>query len=335
MVSYKYFDIASELLSNMYKSQASTYSLLSGASDYIKFFCQTLVKKYNIKRDDSVLEIGCNDGELLNEIRSQAKCKVYGIEPSGQFKEVWKERHIRIINDFFSNNIIGKISKIDFRIIVFRHVFEHIHDPKHFFSIVDKLSNENSIIIIEVPYLDTIIKNKRYENISYSHLNYFSLQPLKNLANQFGYNLIHFEKADTDGGSVVVHLNKQEKEIDITDNKEFTLYDLSLFIKNIKHAQSIIHQKLKSFNKSELVAYGAGAKGPHLLYLFELQKYISVVIDDNLSFENSYIAGSDVIIKSPEYLKYHPIKAVVNFAPTHRELIKSKIDPQIELIDLI
>jgi hypothetical protein len=54
-----------------------------------------------------------------------------------------------------------------------------------------------------------------------------------------------------------------------------------------------------------------------------------------LSFENSYIAGSDVIIKSPEYLKNHAIKAVVNFAPTHRELIKSKIDPQLELIDLI
>ena len=335
MVSYKYFDIASKLLSDMYKSQASTYSLLSGASDYIKKFCQKLVKKYNIKRDDSVLEIGCNDGELLNEIRSQAKCKVYGIEPSGKFEKIWKARNLKIINDFFSDNIIGKFSKIDFRIIVFRHVFEHILDPKHFFSIVHKLSNENSIIIIEVPYLDTIIKNKRYENISYSHLNYFSLRPLKNLANQFGYNLIHFEKADTDGGSIVVHLSRQDKEIDITHNAEFSLNDLTFFINNIRHTKDIIHQKLNSFSKSDIVAYGAGAKGPHLLYLFELQKYISAVIDDNLSFENNYIAGSDVIIKSPEHLKDHAIKAVVNFAPTHRELIKSKVDPKLKFIDLI
>jgi SAM-dependent methyltransferase len=319
----------------MYKSQASTYSLLSGTSDYIKSFCQKLIKKYTIKTNDSVLEIGCNDGELLNEIRTQANCKVYGIEPSGQFEEIWKARNLEIINDFFSDDIVEKFSEIDFRIILFRHVFEHILDPKNFFSIVHKLSNENSIIIIEVPYLDTIIKNKRYENISYSHLNYFSLRPLKNLANQFDYNLIHFEKTDTDGGSIVVHFSKQEKEIDITSIEEFSLNDLILFIKDIKHRKDIIHQKLNSFSKSDIVAYGAGAKGPHLLYLFELQKYISVVIDDNLSFENNYIAGSDVIIKSPEYLKYHSIKAVVNFAPTHRGLIKSKIDPRLELIDLI
>jgi 2-polyprenyl-3-methyl-5-hydroxy-6-metoxy-1,4-benzoquinol methylase len=335
MVSYKYFNIASELLSDMYKSQASTYSLLSGASDYTKSLCRKLVKKYNIKRDDSILEIGCNDGELLNEIRAQAKCKVRGIEPSGQFEKIWKTRNLEIINDFLSDNIIEKISGTDFRIIIFRHVFEHILDPKHFFSIVHKLSNKNSIIIIEVPYLDTIIKNKRYENISYSHLNYFSLRPLKNLAKQFGYKLIHFEKADTDGGSIVVHLSRQEKEIDIANNKEFSLFDLTLFIKNIRYTKSKIHQKLNSFSKSEIVAYGAGAKGPHLLYLFELQKYISAVIDDNLDFENKYIAGSDILIKTPEYLKDHSIKAVVNFAPTHRELIKSKVDPKLEFIDLI
>ena len=260
---------------------------------------------------------------------------MHGIEPSGKFEKIWKARNIKIINDFFTDNIIGKFSKIDFRIIVFRHVFEHILDPKHFFSIVHKLSNENSIIIIEVPYLDTIIKNKRYENISYSHLNYFSLRPLKNLANQFGYNLIHFEKADTDGGSIVVHLSRQDKEIDITHNAGFSLNDLTFFINNIRQAKNIIHQKLNSFSKSEIIAYGAGAKGPHLLYLFELQKYISAVIDDNLSFKNNYIAGSDVIIKSPEHLKDHAIKAVVNFAPTHRELIKSKVDPKLKFIDLI
>ncbi|MBI9112702.1 class I SAM-dependent methyltransferase [Maridesulfovibrio ferrireducens] len=334
MVSYHYFDEASSLLDKMYASQPSTYSLLSGASDYIKNFCKSLISKYNIQKDDNILEIGCNDGELLHEIKSQSKCNVLGIEPSSSFTTIWKDRKLNIINTFFSDETVTELANQQFKIITFRHVFEHIKEPQDFFANVAKLAQDETIIVIEVPYLKTIIDNERYENTSYSHLNYFSIRPLTVLAKQYGFHIIHQETAVTDGGSLVVHLSRQNKQNNSFDDN-ITAEQLTTFVSNLDTKKEKIHALIKKYSKNEIVAYGAGAKGPHLMYLFDLNNYLSYIVDDNTSFAGQYIAGTDVQVQPTSFLQNKNIKAVINFAPTHSKLIKSKVPQSLKFIDLI
>ena len=73
-----------------------------------------------------VLDIGCNDGSLLNFFKKEGAITI-GVEPTDACKKIKKNK---IYNDFFSKKIAldikKKYSNVD--IIVFTNVFAHIND---------------------------------------------------------------------------------------------------------------------------------------------------------------------------------------------------------------
>ena len=90
------------------------YDYLSSSSralsNHYKKLIKIVTKKEKLKRDDTVMDIGCNDGILLNHYPNYMK-NIIGIEPSNAINHINKK--IIPLKQFFNfKNSIKYLKKI-------------------------------------------------------------------------------------------------------------------------------------------------------------------------------------------------------------------------------
>ena len=115
----------SDLFPNSYHYRSRfTADVLRGNADLV---C-SLEAKVGSLQGLKVLDIGCNDGSLLDEFLIRKSITI-GVEPTNAHKDAEGRGH-NIINNFFTSEVANKIindyGKID--IITFTNVFAHIED---------------------------------------------------------------------------------------------------------------------------------------------------------------------------------------------------------------
>ena len=69
MVTYQWFDEASEVLDRLYSGHFATYYFTQKMSEYMSSFVKNLTTKYSLNKDSNILELGCNSGRMLNMFR--------------------------------------------------------------------------------------------------------------------------------------------------------------------------------------------------------------------------------------------------------------------------
>lgn len=334
MTHYRLVNEADAILDKLYAEQPATYSLLSSVNPYLTELASSLSSAHQLNEKSSVLEIGCNDGELLSIFKETYGCEVTGVEPGHLFKEAWAERDLNVINSYFDSDIAAQLKSNSYDLIVIRHVLEHIKAPVAFLANVAKLVSPETLLVIESPYLPAIIKKRRFENMSYSHLNYFTTKAVNTIVKTFQLGITTANEVETDGGSIVLSIRRG-----ITTPSELidsiTGGDLDDFMEHQSAHGEHLHSLLKEFSEEEVVGYGAGAKGPHLVALFGLDKYISRVIDDNQAYRGRFIAGTRAQVVSRDEIDFDRIKLVLNLAPTHSEAVRSKLKSTIKMTDIV
>ena len=89
------------------KLMFTDYDYLSSSSHALKIHYKNLVryieKKFHLLNDDLMVDIGCNDGILLNNFSSNFK-NLVGVEPSNASNYITDKRII-LYNNFFSKKI--------------------------------------------------------------------------------------------------------------------------------------------------------------------------------------------------------------------------------------
>lgn len=321
-----------EILDDFYKSQPSTYGLLPPADAYLT----SLAKRICEQADSSgaVLEIGCNDGALLCEFKTKHAHEVIGVEPSRGFQDIWDQRGLSVINGFFSADVIPELQGREIAAIVIRHVLEHIADPVDLLANVAQLMGDKTLLVIESPYLPTVIEKGRFENISYAHLNHFTTRAIDCMCAPLGIGIGSVDLVDTDGGSFVAYLRKGTVTPDgILDS--VTGDDLQRFLVRMQQNGDRIRDALSGFSPNEVVGYGAGAKGPFLVSLYELGPMLHAVVDDNVSFHDQYLAGTGTRIVPSSVLEDDAVKAVLILAPTHADSILASLPAGKTAINII
>ena len=153
---------------------------------------EKIVKNYGVFSNDTVLDIGCNDGILLNHYPNNFS-NVIGIEPSDASKHI-KQKRIKLINNFFnyktSKNYLKKYAKP--KIITITNVLAQIDNLNELGKGLNNIINKESLIIIEFPYLLDMINKGLFDLIYHEHLSYFALTPLKFLFVQIWYKNFKF-----------------------------------------------------------------------------------------------------------------------------------------------
>jgi 2-polyprenyl-3-methyl-5-hydroxy-6-metoxy-1,4-benzoquinol methylase len=114
--------IKSEELYRDYNFWFSDWKPQSHVYDEIK-----LIERH-IQKDDLVLEIGCNDGMFLSEMKDRGFIRLIGVKPNQICFQRATEKGLHLYNDFFdatmAEDILQQHGKAQF--IVIWQVMEHI-----------------------------------------------------------------------------------------------------------------------------------------------------------------------------------------------------------------
>jgi len=201
----------------------------------------SIIKKYGKLKNKKVLDIGCNDGTLLNFFYKE-KAKTYGVEPTNAFKEANKKHEI--INGFFNYNtaklIKKKFKEIDY--ITFTNVFAHINNLDETLQSLKILISNNTKVIIENHYLGSVINKLQIDTFYHEHPRTYSFKSLLNICNKLNLNIEHFEFPKRYGGNIRVFMGNDV----LVKNFNNILKKESNFFKHLKNIQkNIKNWKLK------------------------------------------------------------------------------------------
>jgi len=260
---------------------------------------ESLVLAAELQSEDRVLDIGCNDGIMLDAYeRFLNKDQRVGVDPSSACllaKEKGYHAYQSPINVDLANDICSDIQG-KFKIITATNVFAHIDNIHEVVESIKVLLDEDGIFVIEAPYLFDMLQSGYFDVIYHEHYSYLSLAPINMLFEKYGFSVFNVEKSDVaaSGPSVRYFISWSGKKA-VNKNVQLMLQDerklidkniLDSFSRNVKRWKekllNIIQNELKNGGKVGFI--GAPAKGNTLLnYLFEDP------IDGMLQAMNAYL----------------------------------------------
>ena len=209
------------LFTNSYHYRARmTGSVLSGMADFVEG-CEN---RFGSLHGKVVLDIGCNDGSLLDFFKIKG-CKTVGIEPTGAALE---SKH-PTINEYFDNRSAYQVMSLAGKpdLIVFTNVFAHIEDLPSLINNLKILSHENTKIVIENHYLGAIFNGGQFDTFYHEHPRTYSFRSFEFIAKSLEMNVLDAEFVSRYGGNIRVYLGVGDKKHLDIDESHFS----SAFVK--------------------------------------------------------------------------------------------------------
>lgn len=278
-----------------------------------------LIEGQNILNDDDIiLDIGSNDGTLLNMFDPK-KYNLVGIDPTAsKFKEYYST-NINVIPKFFSKNIFTEYyDKQKAKIITSIAMFYDLDSPLTFMKEVYDILDQDGIWIIEHSYLPMMLNFLTYDTICHEHIEYYRMKQIKWMADRVGFNIAFATNNYINGGSIMIILHKNKSDdfyvnkflnIEII-NKLDTINPYKVFANNVlNHKKTLINLiKQLNYNHKTVCGLGASTKGNVILqYCGFTKDDIKCIAEVNKDKFGHFTPGTNIpILSEEEVFKMNP-----------------------------
>ncbi len=311
-----------------------------GVKHYAEF-ANSIVKDFNLNKNDLVVDIGSNTGVLLNAFKKN-KLKVAGIDPAPNICKIAIKRGIPTINNFFNlssvNKIIKKYGKA--KIITGTNVFAHVHDLRTFIKNIKKLiSNKKGIFVIEVPHFLHLIKYLAYDTVYHEHLSYITVKPLIIFFKKFKLEIIDIQQKDIHGGSIRIFVSGKgnykiknsvkkicelENKAKLNSREMLENFQKKVILNRIQLISLLAKLKKK---KKRIVILSAPAKGMTLINYSKIDRdFIDYATEKSAIKLGLYTPGGNIpVFPDSKILKSQPDYALLLAWNFSKEIIKNNI----------
>lgn len=295
------------------KSYPYTSSTTKILRDNFKDLANKCFSNFSIFKNDLILDIGSNDGNLLSNFKK--KMKVVGITPENIGKLAIK-KGIPTILDYFNNKSSNKFLE-NFgkaKIITATNVFAHIDNPNELTKNVKKCLADDGIFIVEIHYATSLIKTLQYDTIYHEHMRYYTLYSLIKLLNKNGLYIFDAELIPTHGGSLRIYSSKvkikktnQIKNILKDEKKYLTKNKILEFVKKVHHSKFSLLKIIKEIKirNKKIFAVGAPSRATTLVNFVGLDNYsIDYILEKSGSHKiGKHMPGTNIPVVDENILR--------------------------------
>lgn len=258
-----------------------------------------------LDKDDLVVDIGSNDGILLKPFKA-AGARVLGVEPALPIAAAANANGITTIADYFNVVVADEILRGNgpATLVTMTNVFAHVDYLEEILAGVKKILHPKwGKLIIEVPYLPTMIESGTFDLIYHEHLSYFTKNTIQRTLERYGFRVESIDMVAVHGGSMRV--TASVGAIRVTDVSYIEDRDIteSLLFKSFpdivdKNRAKTVTTLLKIMQDGgRIIGYGAPAKASTLLNYYRLDQFhIKFIIDDSPAKQGKMIPGARIPI---------------------------------------
>ena len=324
------------------------YWYKSGISSTLKADLKDIAEKSMIlcppEKGDIVLDIGCNDGTLL-DFYDKKNLNLVGFEPS---KNVARESELKgyhVITDFFNaEDFVKDFGIKKAKVITAISMFYDLEDPNRFVRDIVSVLDKDGLLIIQQNYLLTMLEQNAFDNVCHEHREYYSLTSLKKLLENYGLEIFDLEQNSINGGSVrtyikfkengtmkgfpgsedrIRNLIEKEKQVGLDTAKPYL--DFASRIEGIKTEIMSFLKQEKERGKTIWI-YGASIRGNVILQYFGLgPDLIDCIADMNSDKWGKKTVGTLIPIDSPKSMREaNPNYLLVNTWHFLDEIVKQE-----------
>src|SRR3989441_5079840 len=184
-------------------------STSTSMATHFEKFAHQVIADYLPPHDPFVVEIGCNDGILLEQF-AQVRIRHLGIEPSANVAQVAINKGLRTLLRYFDEDlareIVAEYGQAD--AVLGANVLCHIPYLHSVVAGIKTLLKPGGVLVFEDPYLGDILEQTSYDQIYDEHAFYFSVTSVRFLFERHGLEVVEVRPENVHGGSmryVVAH----------------------------------------------------------------------------------------------------------------------------------
>jgi 2-polyprenyl-3-methyl-5-hydroxy-6-metoxy-1,4-benzoquinol methylase len=296
-------DLLERIYAQIYKSYAPA-GLSGFQKRYTKYVSDWLIKV--LPKKSKILEIGCHDGFLLNELRSVGH-QCVGVEPSPSANYAIETYKLDVRNQFFSDGIF---EDEEFDVIIMRHVVEHVPDPVKFVKSAVKSLKKGGIAYIEVPNSQWCVENCYFPEFHVDHISYFTMNSFIRLLEMTGLSkILHIESfnAYMRFPFLMALVNKAEHSYVAPNSyfgdKGFLNFSINESIKNFSNKFDVYMKALNRLkNLGSLAVWGSGSIGTQYAIDGSLSIKDSIYVDPNLISQGLKLSVTGHLVNHPDVL---------------------------------
>lgn len=285
----------------------------------------------DLKQNDIVVDIGCNDGTLLSSYKTAGLMRV-GFDPVKPFVKYFRKTltsakisSYKHFSDFFSSApFLKHFENKKAKIVTAISMFYDLDVPNKFLNDVKEILHPEGLFVIQQNYLAGMLTQCAFDNIVHEHLEYYSLESLENLLRKHGLEIFDVQQTDINGGSFRTFIRFKNHKIYSKDGfkrvramrrleKKLSLGHKQVYL-DFAGKVNGLRYSLKSFIKAEvkkgkkIYIYGASTRGNTLIQACGLDhRFITAASERNKEKWGKKIASVGIpIISEEQARKDHP-----------------------------
>ena len=318
------------------------YAFFSSTStrmaEHFRQFATTVMDDYFVSADPFVVEIGSNDGIMLQNF-AKANIRHLGIEPSANVAEVARAKGIQTICEFFDENLARKIVAQHGQADAFLGANVMCHLP-YLHSVaagIKILLKPGGVLVFEDPYLGDIVEKTSYDQIYDEHAFYFSVTSISNLFEQHDLEVVDAIPQNVHGGSmryVIAHKGARKPSPSVAARRAkedaMGLREPATYERlrgNIERSRGDLMSLLRDLKRQgkRVVGYGATSKSTTVTNYCGITPDLIEFISDTTPIKQGKLSpGAHIPVRPYEEFAAHYPDYALLFAWNHGEEIIEK-----------
>jgi methylation protein EvaC len=288
--------------------------------------------------DPLVVEIGCNDGILLEHFGRNG-IRHLGVDPAGNVLADAADKGLRVRQAFFNAGTAAEIEAEHglAEVIVAANVVCHVADIHSLFTGVRRLLEPSGLFIFEDPYVGAILEQNALDQIYDEHVFYFSVLSVTRLAAMHGLEVLDVCPQAVHGGELRYYLGVVGAHAPAPAVNDWLDRERRLGLESpvpyeafARRAAGIRDSLRETINRIVsdgrcIAGYGATSKSSTIINYCGLgPDQIGYIADVTPGKQGKLTPGAHVPVRPSEYFRSHPPDYAILFAWNHAREILAK-----------
>ena len=250
------------------------------------------------------IDIGCNDGTLMEHLRRAGYAKVVGLEPNAVAADIARSKGYGVYTGYLDQQQAERIvaEQGAFDTLFLRHVVEHVSDLDGFFAGVRALLRDDGLLVLELPDVEESFARGSPAILWEEHVNYFTRTLAEHLLKRFGFQVCDRRSYVFGGGSMAFVAQKKAAPVSCA----LRLPDAAPINDLLRRfAAGIERQKAELGSLVELarvagfqvLVYGAAPRSCLLVSVCQIADKIDFVVDDRQDIQNRLMPGTTQVVR--------------------------------------
>jgi len=251
----------------------------------------------------AALDVGCNDGALMDALRLHGYRPVVGVEPNAAAAAIAAANGHEVHGGFLDGAHAARLRAKHggFAAVYLRHVVEHVPNLAAFFAALRALLREDGLLVVELPEVEVGLALGNPAILWEEHVSYFTAPLAAHLPAAQGFRVLEERRYAFGGGSLAYVAEKRPLgAVAPPPQPAATVALMQGFAGRLRRYAAELRRvvELARARGRRIAMYGAAPRSVVVACACGIAAQIDIVIDDRAAIQGRLMPGTDRVIQA-------------------------------------